>query len=83
MKVKVRKMRKSVFKKISVIAMAMVMATCFGLMFQGDYVNAIAKAPAKVKNLKVKVSDMSLKASWKKSKGAKRYRVYQKGKEVG
>lgn len=82
MKVKVRKMKKNMFKKISVIAMSMVMIICFGLMFQGDYVNAIAKAPAKVKNLKVKVSDMSLKASWKKSKGAKRYHVYiKKGKK--
>lgn len=82
MKVKVRKMKKNMFKKISAVAMAMVMATCFGLMFQGEVVSAASKAPAKVKSLKVKVSGMSLKASWKKSKGAKKYHVYiKKGKK--
>ncbi len=82
MKVKVRKMKKNMFKKISAVAMAMVMAICFGLMFQGEFASAASKAPAKVKNLKVKVSGMSLKASWKKSKGAKKYHVYiKKGKK--
>ena len=83
-KVKVINMKMGMRNKTYVSAMVVVMI--IGLIFMGFFtaqdVSAARKTATKVKNLKVRVYRQTLKASWRKSKGARKYQVFiKKGKK--